>query len=211
MLRTIGFAPIIGIVLLIGAAGWTIGGAIVSDNSTTKKTTSILSTAAHAAQMETVEQMCSRETSREHKVYGDRCVEKVNELNAQGKAYADAHPKPKEPTDDERHHMTDLERSRDPLYGLTRNEFSGCQQLKLALYGLPIDGNGNIYSSGWSPFECYKLQWQSHKDAKACYSAAISTYQQNAASYDVPAKVRKDLEDDCAMLMESAEASGAGQ
>jgi hypothetical protein len=97
--------------------------------------------------------------------------------------------------------MTDLERSRDPLYGLTQNEFGGCQQLKLALYGLPMDHNGNIYSDSWSPFECYKLQWQAHKDAKTCTGAALSTYQQNAATYDVPANVRKNVEDSCAMLM----------
>lgn len=92
--------------------------------------------------------------------------------------------------------MTDLERSRSPLYGLTEIEFGGCHLIQYTVYN-----PDPFTTSSWTPFECYKLQWQAHRDAASCLDAAIRTYQQNNATYNVPVRVREDMDDGCAMLM----------
>jgi hypothetical protein len=89
--------------------------------------------------------------------------------------------------------MTDLERSRNPLYGLTRNEFDGCHLIQYSLDGRALNS--------WSPFECYKFQWQTHRDAKACYGTMIRAYQNTYATNDVPAETQQDFQSGCAMLM----------
>jgi hypothetical protein len=94
--------------------------------------------------------------------------------------------------------MTDLERSRDPLYGLTSNEFAGCQMIQYSLDGRAL--------SSWTPFECYRFQWQIHGDEKACYGIVIRAFQNTFATNDVPEETQLNFQSGCAMLIKNTSA-----